>query len=221
MPDLFRTASALVPDISPVRVRFGSIVSVEADRTCTVSVGGGSVSGVRYAAGMVPCPGRVAFLLTDGTDLFAVDHLAADGLTLAPRAYRLTDQSIADATDVAVSWDADNNDAWAAWIVGTPTRITAPVTGRYLATAYTRFAANATGFRSAWILKNATDILARETVISAAAASPTQMTVSAPAFDLTKGDYVELYVRQNSGGALALTRDATHAPSLSLVYVGP
>ena len=221
MTDLFRQAQAFRPDPQKLRVRFGTVVSVESDRTCTVTVGGGTVAGVKYAARCVPCPGYPVFLLTDGQDLFAVDHLAADDLTLAPRAYRDADQTIGDGADTAVSFAGVVSDAWTCWAAGSPTRLTAPLTGRYQATGFVKFAANGTGFRQGWIAKGGSTVYGRTAAIAAASGSPTQFAVSTPAFDMTKGDYVELYVRQNSGGNLALTRDANLTPALSLVYLGP
>jgi hypothetical protein len=221
MTDLFRIASGFQSDSSPVRVRFGTVSSVEADRTCTVSVGGGTVSGVKYAASMAPCPGNVAFLLTDGVDLFAVDHLAAADLTLAPRAYRSASLTVANTTDTAVEWAAANSDAYGCWVSASPTRLTAPLSGRFSAAAYVEFAGDADGFRQAWVRKNGAEVLGYVKMLSAASGSPTNMTVSTPAFDLTKGDYVELVVRHNAGNDLVLNREGTLTPALSLIYLGP
>ena len=221
MSDLFRIASGMVQDAAPIRVRFGEITSVQANRTCTVNVGGADVAGVKYAAGMAPCPGKVAFLLTDGADLFAVDHMAAADLTLAPRASRNANLTVANTTDTAVTWAAVNSDAWGCWNAASPTYLSAPLTGRYMATAQVEFAGDADGFRQAWIRRNGTSVLGYDKAISAAAASPTDMTVAAPSFDMTKGDYIELIVRHNAGNDLVLNYDSSHNPSLSLIYLGP
>lgn len=221
MADLFRTAEAFKPDPTRMRVRFGTVVSVEADRTCTVTVGGGTVTGVKYTARCVPCPGYPIVLLTDGQDLFAVDHIAANDLTLAPRAHRSASLTVANTTDTAVEWSAANSDAWGCWSAGSPTRLTAPITGRYQAAAYVDFAGDADGFRQAWILRNGTDILGYVKTLPAASGSPTNITVSTPAFDLDKGGYIQLIVRHSAGNDLVLNRDGTLSPALSLVYLGP
>ena len=221
MSDLYRLASGMVQDAAPIRVRFGQITSVQADRTCTVNVGGADVAGVKYAAGMAPCPGKVAFLLTDGADLFAVDHMAAADLTLAPRASRSANLTVANTTDTAVTWAAVNSDAWGCWNAASPTYLSAPLTGRYMATAQVEFAGDADGFRQAWIRRNGSDVLGYVKQISAAAASPTNMVVATGAFDMTKADYVELVVRHNAGNDLVLNRDSTHNPHLTLIYLGP
>lgn len=222
MADLFRVAQAFAQEPDPIRVRFGKVVSIEANRTITVTIGGSttSVSGVKYVASLCPLPGAVVMLMTDGADLFAFAHIAADGLTLAPRAYRSVDLTVAAATDVAVTWSGVNSDSWGCWSAGAPTRLTAPITGRYAATGNAKWASNGTGFRAIWIAKNGSEEV-RTNQISAAAGSPTIVNVSSAPFNLTKGEYVELYVRQNSGADLAVTRDSDSQPSLGLRYLGP
>jgi hypothetical protein len=170
---------------------------------------------------MAPCPGKVVLLMTDGIDLFAFDHIAADDLTLAPRVFRNSDQTITNITDTAVIWQGVNSDSWSTWVSGSATYVSAPLTGRYMASAYVVFAGDADGFRRAWIRKNGGDTLAEIKTLSAASGSPTNLTVSTPAFDMDKGDYVELYVRHNAGNDLALSRDGNNTPALSLIYLGP
>ena len=222
MPNYRNVASALSPQAPALRVRFGVVQSVESDRTITLTVGGSTetIAGVRYASSMTPCPGKAVFCLTDGVDLFAVDHMAADDLTLAPRAYRTSDTALTTATDELVSFQAVASDAWGTWSSGAASRLTAQVTGRYTATAVVRFASNSTGFRAAWILKNGTDTIARVNA-AAVTGSPTMLTVSSTPTDLAKGDYLQLYVRQNSGGNLDLVHDGTYFPSLGFTYLGP
>ena len=223
MPNYRGIADALTSQAAPLRVRFGVVQSIETDRTITLTVGGSTetVAGVRYAASMTPCPGKAVFCLTDGTDLFAVDHMAANNLTLAPRVHRTSSLSVANTTDTAVTWQAVNSDEWGTWVSASPTLVSAPITGRYTATAYVEFAGDADGFRQAWIRKNGTDVLGYHKQLSAASGSPTNMTVSTPAFDLDKGGYIELVVRHNAGNAIDLIRDGTLTPALSLIYLGP
>jgi hypothetical protein len=223
MADLGKIASAFTSPSPNLRIRFGKIVSVESDRSVTVTIGGStdSAAGVKYLASVAPLPGAVCILATDGTDIFVLDHIAADGRTLAPRANRSTDQSINDTTDTAITFDGANSDSWACWDAGSPTRLTAPITGRYMAVGNVQFASNGTGFRSAWIEKTGTATVAKVNQIAAAAGSPTIFQVTTPPFDMTAGtDYLRLLVRQNSGGALLCTNSSTYAPSLSLIYLG-
>ena len=223
MPNYRTVADVLTPQAAPLRVRFGVVQSIQADRTITLTVGGSTetIAGVRYTASMTPCPGKAVFCLTDGVDLFAVDHMAAAELTLAPRAYRSSSLTVANTTETAVTWAGANSDEWDTWISASPTLLSAPITGRFMATAFVEFAGDADGFRQAWVRKNGADVVGYVKQLSAAAASPTNMTVSTPAFDLTKGDYIELVVRHNAGNDLALNRDGTLTPALSLIYLGP
>ncbi len=209
---------------SRLRVRQGVISSVQAGRTLTVTIAGSTtaVSGVRYVEGMVPVPGANVWLISDGTDLWALGSLGTTSSTIAPRVYRTTDQTLTTATDTAVTWEADANDNAGMWVIGSPTVLTCVVPGWYTAAANVRFAANGTGFRAAWIEKNATTTLGRADIIATAAGSPTRFTVAAPAFNLAIGDTVRLMVSQNSGGNLALAATAeTWTPSLSVHYIGP
>lgn len=224
MSDLHRLAQALAPTPTRIRLRFGKVVSVQSDRTITVTVGGDTteVAGIPYLGTMTPLPGAVVTLLTDGADLFAVDHVAAADRTLSPRASRSTSQSIPDATDTAITFDGVNSDAWVCWSAGNATRLTAPVTGRYMAVGTAHFAGNATGVRSIWVEKTGTSTLARVQHITAGASLPTWLNISTPPFDMIGGtDYVRLIVRQNSGGALDVNNSSTFSPSLSLIYLGP
>lgn len=216
----------LVPEIgasaAAPRFRLGKVVQVD-NYTIQVSVGGSSttLTGVKYLGSGQPVPNAPVWLVSDGLDMFALGVQAGVDRTFAPRASRSTDQSIPDGTDTAISFDGVNSDAWGAWSLTNATRLTARISGRYLAVGQVQFAANATGFRAAWIEKNGTQTFGRVQV-PAVSGSPTWLSVTAQSFDMTAGtDWVRLSVRQNSGGALNATNSSTFAPALSLIYLGP
>lgn len=221
--DPLLVAQTFVSSQAPLRFRFGKIAALGSNRTVSVTVAGDStqISGVKYLASVTPEIGAVVVLATDGVDLFVVGHIAANDLTLAPRASRSTSQSIPDATDTAISFDGVNSDAWACWSAGNATRLTAPLTGRYMAVGNVTFVANGTGFRSVWIEKDATSTVGRTDMPTALAGSAVWLNVTSQPFDMTQGDYVRLMVRQNSGGALDVSNSSTFSPSLSLIYLGP
>lgn len=221
MKDLYKIAAGFRQPSSEIKVRFGSIVSVQTGRTATVTVGGStdSVTGIPYLESMVPQPGKPVVMLTDGIDLFIVDHLSASNMSLSPRAYRSGDLTVGNNTDVSISWADVANDLWGCWASGNASRLTAPVDGRYMAVGTAQFAANATGYRAAWIDNNSGTTLAR-TQIAATPTNPAWLQVVTPPFDLTKNEYITMSVRQTSGGNLALTRDSVFTPSLSLIYLG-
>lgn len=229
MTDFFDYQS-LVPDLGgqqpAPRFRLGTVSAVNADRTINVTVAASTtvITSVKYLGDVQPVPSAPVWLVSDGFDMFAFGVVAAADRTFAPRASRATDQSISDAVETAITFDAVNSDAWGAWSVSNPTRLTAKITGRYLAVGTVTFAANANGGRSVWIEKNATTTLARVQLVSALAGLPTWLNVTAAAFDMIAGDdYVRLMVRQNAGtGSLNVTApSSSHSPSLSLIYLGP
>lgn len=230
MRDLNRLASNFTGAKIPIRLRFGKVVSVEGNRTITVTVAGDTtpISGVRYLGNFAPRPNAIVTLLTDGVDLIALNHMASADNTFAPRANRSTTQSIPDATDTAVTFNGVNSDVWSSWSATTnPERLTCRITGRYIAVATVHFVGNATGTRSAWIEKDGTSTLARVQHLSAGAGLPTWLNLTTPPFDMSAGDgltipadYIRLMVRQNSGGALDLSQSSTFSPALSLIYLG-
>lgn len=221
MKDLYKIATGFKQASPALRVRFGSVVSLQAGRTATVTIGGSTeqISGVKYVESMVPQPGKPVVMLTDGLDLFILDHLSASSMSLSPRAYRSGDVTLTTATATLISWTDVAVDPWGCWAVGNASRLTAPLDGRYMALGTAQFAANATGIRSAWIDNNAGVTLAR-TQAAPTPALATWLQVVTPPFDLVKGDYITMSVQQNSGGNLALSRDSVYTPSLSLIYLG-
>lgn len=203
---------------NPLRFRVGTIVSVQTDRTCTVTVAGDTtqISGVRYMSDVAPDPNAAVWLVTDGRDMFVLGHMAAANRTLATKAVRTSAQSISNATDEYITFDSASYNDYGAWNAASlQARLTAPVTGRYQVIANAAFAGNATGFRRLFIELNGTTAISSMHSHSNAAATPTSMSVSAVQ-TMSIGDYVRLGVRQTSGGAL----DVNSGAELSLIYLG-
>lgn len=214
--DLNYVASIFAND-NPLRLRVGTVISVQSDRTCTVTVGGDTteISGVKYMSDIAPDPQAAIWLVSDGRDLFALGHLAAANRTLATKASRSTSQSIATATDDFINFDSASYNEWSAWVVGSAARITAPMAGRYMVIGNAAFQGNATGFRRLSIEQNGTTVICSAHSHSNVGGTPTSMSVST-VVTLAVGDYVRLGVRQTSGGAL----DVNSGADLSLVYLG-
>lgn len=204
-------------------VRQGQVVSVGSDYTITVTIAGSStqVSGVRYLGTTPPLPGTGVWLLASGSDLFALGSLAAAGRSITPRVYRTTDLNITDATDTTVNFEADEFDELSHWVIGTPSRLTCIVPGRYQAVASIRYAGNATGFRTGWILRNGTATLARTQVVTTGAGQPTIFQVATGPFTMAAGDYLQLVTRHNAGATLALNPSSDALVSLAMTYLGP
>lgn len=198
----------------------GTVVSVEA-YSITVTLAGGSanVAGVKYLSPVPPAPGSGVWLISDGKALLAIGMTAAAGRSITPRAFRTTAQTLTTATETTITWESDESDAYGFWSSGAATVMTCQVPGRYLAVADVRFAANATGIRTAYIERNATSTIGRVRV-SAAATGATQLTVTSQATTLAIGDTIRVRAEQTSGGNLDVVA-TDGAPSLSLIYLGP
>lgn len=150
----------------------------------------------------------------------AAAHATALNFLLSPprcEAVHHTVISPATATWAVVPFDTETYDTDSMHdLVTNTSRVTAQTPGRYEITAVVSFAGNATGDRRAQIRQNAAGAIGGGTQVSQLAAHPAAVgasvltTVELPARDiyLNAGDYVELFVWQNSGGALALTADA-------------
>lgn len=222
--DLFQTASRFTGPDQRWKVLPASVVSIEADRTLTVTINGSSkqVSNVAYTGSTTPLVGSLVWVLSDGVDVFAIGSMATDGRTIAPRTSRSTNQTIATATDAAIDFDGVNSDAWGSWASGANSaRLTCKVPGRYMAVGEATFEANATGFRRVWIEKDGTSTVGRVDAISIGGGSAMWVNVTSQPFTMAVGEYIRLMVRQNSGGNLSVINSSTFSPSLSLIYLGP
>jgi len=114
-------------------------------------------------------------------------------------------QSISNATDTAVTFNAEGFDTDAFHSTSTNTsRVTIPagMGGYYLVTCGSLWASNATGRRQTFVLKNgANDVVAKAGTIAGSSAGIIGSYGSA-VVNLTAGDYIELFVQQSSGGSL-------------------
>jgi hypothetical protein len=119
------------------------------------------------------------------------------------RAYRSTTQSINNTSLTALSWDTEVYDTDGCWDVGTPTHLTAARDGYYMAggsiymTAATNNAASAILL---YVRKNGTTIL-QSNAIHTIAGKLLFLEVTAGMFWLSAGDYVEVLIYHDEGGA--------------------
>jgi hypothetical protein len=110
-------------------------------------------------------------------------------------------QSISTATNTALTWDTENFDTDTLHsTVSNTSRLTASVTGKWRVNGSAMFAASGTGSRNIFIRKNGSTNYA-DIYMPSIAGDPFTLSIS-DTIDLTAGDYVELVVWQNSGGAL-------------------
>jgi hypothetical protein len=130
---------------------------------------------------------------------------------------RSTAQSINDITWTAISfdttvWDTDSIYDFATY----PTRLTVRTGGIYIITGFGQWASNGTGQRWMRIYLNGTNEIAKVSTIMTGTAYTHAHSVSI-VYSLIQGDYVELSVYQNSGGALNMNSSSpTYLPTFSL-----
>ena len=206
-----------------LKLRQGKIVTVNSNRTVDIQVAGdtNTLPSVRYLSNYAPLPDTQTWLLTQNADVLAIGMIAGADRTLAPTAYRTTAQTITTSTQTKIAFNAVDSDAWNCWDVSpNPTRLTVPITGRYFITANVAFEAASAGHRAINILKNNTVELARSDFNPVSNSVDTHSTVTTHAVSLTKNDYVELRVWQNSGSDLDILNSSDHQPKMSLIYLG-
>lgn len=215
--DLAKIAQTLQSPPPPMRLRQGTVVSVQADYTLTVTIGGSAVEvpGVKYLGSYTPRPADQVWLLVDGFDLIALGHLAPRA-TPKPRASRSTTQSIPNDTDTIIDFDAVEDDGWGCWSVGQAARLTAPLPGRYMAVGQVSFAANSTGYRHIYLEADGTTVVAAHREGGQPSAVGTSLQVVMPPRTLAAGGYIRLGVRQTSTVAL----DVLAGADLGLIYLG-
>jgi len=134
----------------------------------------------------------------------------------ACRAYNSANLSIANATSTAVTLNSERYDNANIHDTSSNTsRFTIPSGhgGKFAMGAGWQWALNGTGnYRQASIKQNGTTFVAFQTVPpSAAHASEATITTE---YSVASTDYIELYAKQDSGGALNLTVAANYSPEV-------
>jgi hypothetical protein len=220
--DFVPLAKKIVPTRS-LRIRQGKVTLINNDRTVNVTVGDleGTLPNVKYLSSFPPKIDDQIWFVTDGVDMIGLGHIAAANRTLAPIVTRTTNQSIAHETYTTVSFDTVENDDWNCWdLTPNPTRLTAPITGRFLIHGAVVFAASNSGHRELRFKKNGTEIYSI-TFQPVSNTVESHITVTTPTVALAKTDYIEMEVWQSSSGALDILGTDVVKPSLSFTYVGP
>lgn len=149
---------------------------------------------------------------TDGTNRFrALQSMA--------RATKTATQAIATSTATAVSWDSAPENTDGMWAAGNPTRLTAPITGKYLIGFNLEWAASNLGtYRQIYTRVNGvTPASPACTQDNSFTANQTDVLTSSMIRALSAGDYVELIVNQDTGGNLNV--NATYS-NFFMLYVG-
>jgi hypothetical protein len=212
---------------SGLRLRQGTVITVNANRTIDVQIAsdGFTLPSVRYLSDYAPKPADQVWLLNDGADLLGIGMIASANRTLAPVAYRTTAVTIPKDVNTYISFEADDSDGWNCWVIGDPTKLTAPVTGRYIATASVLWEGQNSGYAAVFIEKGTQEI-ARQDGELTTKEHGLHLSVTSVPITLTKGDFVRMGVHHDhnpendlivsSGGV-----DHTgYFNALSLIYLG-
>jgi hypothetical protein len=209
------------------RLRQGKVITVNANRTIDVQIAGdtNTLPSVRYLSNYAPKPNDQVWLLNSGADLLGVGMVADANRTLAPVAYRTSALTITKDTNTYISFEADNSDGWNCWVIGDPTKLTAPITGRYIATASVLWEGQNGGYAGVFIEKGTQEI-ARQDGELTTKEHGFHMSVTSVPITLTKGDYVRMGVHHdhNPDNDLILSSGGVdhtgYFNALSLIYLG-
>lgn len=142
------------------------------------------------------------------------------GGVIAVSVYNSANIAIANNTDTALTFDSERWDTDSIHSTSSNTgRLTATIAGKYLITALVRWAANNDGRRSVWIREGGDTIIA---LVQADAATGGVFTVQEVSrqYNLKAGEYVEVLVNQNSGGALNVEAVSNFSPEFMMARVG-
>jgi hypothetical protein len=210
-----------------LRLRQGTVITVNANRTMDVQIAsdGFTLPSVRYLSNYAPKPSDQVWLLNDGADLLGVGMIAGADRTLAPVAYRTTPLTVIKDINTYVAFEADNSDAYGCWTVSDPTKLTAPVTGRYIATASVLWEGQNGGYCAVFIEKGTQEIARTDGTLSTKEHG-FHMSVSSVPITLTKGDYIRMGVHHdhNPDNDLILSSGGVdhtgYFNALSLIYLG-
>jgi hypothetical protein len=127
-------------------------------------------------------------------------------------------QSIANTTNTALTWNTELYDPRGMHSTSSnPTRVTPPDAGVYDVEATVAFFGNATGSRELYFRVNGTD---EDPGVNVPAVNTDTRTLTASGTFFLNGstDYIEVMVRQSSGGALNTALDRS-APRFSVEWV--
>ena len=210
-----------------LRVRQGKVITVNANRTIDVQIAGdiNTLPSVKYLSNYAPKADDQVWLLNNGVDLLGFGMVAEANRTLAPVAYRTSALEITEDLDTYVSFQAEDSDGYNCWVIGDPTKLTAPVTGRYIATASVLWEGQNGGMCSVFIEKGTQEI-ARQDGTLVDKARGFHMSVSSVPITMTKGDSIRMgvYHDHNAPNDLIISSGGVdhtgYFNALSLIFLG-
>jgi hypothetical protein len=134
------------------------------------------------------------------------------------RVYHNAAQSVTNNALTALAFNSERFDTDAIHdTVTNNSRLTATTAGKYQITGSAQFAGNANGVRIVQIRKGGATVLASQTTINIGA-NAMDLTITTLE-DMAAGDYVELVIYQDSGGALNINSIGNRSPEFMMVRV--
>ncbi len=218
MKDLVTAISQSAP-AAPFRLRQGTIVSVAANGSATVTIAGSAtqIAGVKVASHVCPIPGSTVFLATDGRDMFVHSAIAPAGPAFATMR-KSTAQTIGTGAFEALAWGSRTDTVSNGITLGS-TGMTIVVPGIYSINCAANFVGNNTGNRHAQIVKNGSVITQGTTVGTMTGTQVARLHADA-ILKLAIGDVINASVYQNSGAGLA-TDVGAGSNVLTALWIGP
>lgn len=202
----------------PLRFRQGSVVSVQADGTATVTIGGDAtqIAGVKVASHVCPLPNASCWMVVDGRDLFVIATIAPAGPAWATMR-KSTAQTIGPSSFTALTWGSRTGVASAGVTLGS-SGVTIIVPGLYQLTGSAHFDGTGTGARLARLTRNGTAVSQGQLFgsLSSLAARLNVSTIAQCAI----GDVLNVEVWHNSSGDVA-TVVGDGSNMMSVAWLGP
>jgi hypothetical protein len=147
------------------------------------------------------------------------ENISIRGYSELVKVSRNADQTnIANTTATPIEWNVrrvDRDDMHSTTDATSRKKLTAKAYGLYVATVNLRWSSTAGTYRQVFLRKNGTATIANDQRPAALAIH----SVTFPAVELEQGDYIEVMVVHDAGGAIDVMLDADYSPECSLVKV--
>lgn len=190
------------------RFNFGADVILDQNQAVKLiglAAGGWALSGVGTSSGGSPAPSTATYL-TVANETATLPNSVEFAPCAVSVALLTGNQDVNDSTLTALSFDTALVDTGALWSIAAPTKLIAPTTGAYLATASCQFG-NALGVGNAFLtfLVNGTGSAHGYGPVALQTAGAVKLGCNVSAIlQLNAGDYIEAYVYQHSGSVLVV-----------------
>lgn len=144
---------------------------------------------------------------------------AGSGSGGSARVFRSTVQGIPTGVVTPISFDSVRYNNGTVWAIGNPTRLTAPVTGRYLIGGSLQYAAVSAGFANVSVRVNGTTPIVASADIRPSTSTQETLSVNT-IYLLNATDYVELAAFHNASGSVNILVAGNQSPEFWMELLG-